>query len=70
MIIGALRMNAAFSGAAYIVYGQPGKSRQTLQLTDSSTIAFNVLSGDVYSWFGYSVSGAGIFFSPFKQCAG
>ncbi len=59
VIIGALRMNAAFSGAVYIVYGMSGKLRPAIQLTSSSTVSFTVLNGDAYSWFGYSVSGAG-----------
>ncbi len=59
VIIGGLGMNTAFSGAAYIVYGALGKTRSTLLLTDASTPAYSALKGDSYSWFGYSVSGAG-----------
>ncbi len=52
-------MNAGFAGAAYIVYGQKQKPQTVLQLTMTSSDAFSVLTGPTYSWFGYSVSGAG-----------
>ncbi len=60
VIIGALKMNDLFAGAAYIVNGKPAeKTQQTFQLTNSRTADYTVLSGDSHSWFGYSVSGAG-----------
>ncbi len=62
VIIGALRMNDLFAGAAYIVYGKPEKTQQTLQLTNTGTADYTVLSGEAHSWFGYSVSGAGAYF--------
>ncbi len=59
VIIGALRMNDALAGAAYIVYGKPHKIIQALKLTNIETTDYTVLSGEAHSWFGYSVSGAG-----------
>ncbi len=59
VIIGAIRMNDARSGAAYIVYGMDSKSRNTIQLTNIETSDYTVLNGEAHSWFGYSVSGAG-----------
>jgi hypothetical protein len=52
-------MNSALAGAAYIVYGGTGKSRQTLKLTNVGELAYTVLSGEAHMWLGYSVSGAG-----------
>ncbi len=59
MLGGALRMDNRFSGAAYVVYGQSG-GRPAVQIASlaSSGLGF-ALSGPIYSWFGFSVCGAG-----------
>ena len=68
IIVGALKMNAAMTGSAYIIYGQKLKPQHALVLTVVSTDLFTVLSGTIYSWFGYSVSGAGkLLFILFNQ---
>jgi hypothetical protein len=61
IIIGALRMNNGIAGAVYIVYGETETKQQALKLTNVGTNKYIVLSGVAHSWFGYSVSGAGIF---------
>ncbi len=63
VIVGALRANAVFSGAAYIVYGGHDKRQSPLQTTTMGSREFLVMFGIAYSWFGYSVSGAGLFVS-------
>ncbi len=59
IIVGALKMNAAMTGSAYIIYGQKQKPQYALLLSAVSSNLFTVLSGTIYSWFGYTVSGAG-----------
>jgi hypothetical protein len=53
LIVGALRANALYCGAAYVFFGS---SSGGIQSNNSMT-----LIGPDYSWFGYSVSGAGTF---------
>ncbi len=52
VIVGALRMNDLFSGAAYVVYG-------AAQLISANKAPVLLMSGAAHSWFGYSVSRAG-----------
>ncbi len=60
VIVGALRITSSFRGAAYIVFGRGTKSESPVQLANQNTNEFIViLKGGQFSWFGYSVSGAG-----------
>ncbi len=59
-------MNSGFSGAVFVVYGQKEKKQTSLQLSLRGSAAVSVLRGGLYSWFGYSVSGAGQLFLLFS----
>jgi hypothetical protein len=58
VIVGALKMNNLFSGTAYVIYGQVDNRAAVTVSAMSQSTGFT-LSGPSYSWFGYSVSGAG-----------
>ncbi len=61
MIIGALRKNKQYAGAVTVIYG---KSLQIspVVVTDRTMKAIDgfTITGSAWTWFGYSVSGAGI----------
>ena len=58
-VIGALQMNNYFSGAAYVVYGRATRSLGPLQLGSLGASRGFTVSGELWSWLGYSVSAAG-----------
>jgi hypothetical protein len=58
VIVGALLVNSLYSGAAHVIYG--GLSMISLTVDQITDMQGFTLSGPSYSWFGYSVSGAGI----------
>ncbi len=62
MIIGALKMNSFFSGAAYVIYGSTNlrvRNQINTLVAVNQAVSFY---GPSNSWFGYSVSGAGLNF--------
>ncbi len=61
IIIGALRVYDSYSGAAYVVYGGSSLGSVAMKtLGNNSHLGFLIASGLPYSWFGYSVSEAGL----------
>jgi hypothetical protein len=58
VIIGAVRQNNQFSGAAYVIYGASTKHGVWSVMSLNISTGF-ILLGPAWSWFGYSVSGAG-----------
>jgi hypothetical protein len=63
VIIGALTVANSYSGAAYVVFGSE-ELIGPINLTLLSVLEGFVLIGTPWSWFGYSVSGAGEFYFP------
>ncbi len=58
ILISALKMNAYFIGSAHVIYGTI-VTRQSFSVADLTATQGFVLTCDKFSWFGYSVSGAG-----------
>ncbi len=58
VIIGALLANSLYSGAAFVIYGGSALNSSVAVEQMTTTQGFT-LRGPNYSWFGYSVSGAG-----------
>ncbi len=58
VIVGALKQNDQFSGVAFVIYGAEERSSHVLTNSAVSTSWF-VVMGPAWSWFGYSISGAG-----------
>ncbi len=56
-IIGAVKGSEMFCGAVYIVYGSEVYGR--VDLTQLNNNKFLTVSGPKWSWFGFSLSGAG-----------
>ncbi len=59
IIIGALKVYDSYSGAAYVIYGGYNKCNVLLNTLGETGLGF-LISGPPNSWFGYSVSGAGL----------
>ena len=60
VIVGALKMNSFFSGAAYVIYGSTILYAQSPVGALIRTKQAGVFYGPSNSWFGYSVSEAGV----------
>jgi hypothetical protein len=55
-----MMQNNQFCGAAHVVYGASTK-REMISVANLNSSTGFVLLGPAWSWFGYSVSGAGEF---------
>jgi hypothetical protein len=60
VVVGALRANYLNSGAVYVIYGGPLESLQDVSVGSTLSNRVYVISGPSWSWFGYSVAGAGV----------
>ncbi len=59
VIIGALRISERYSGQVNIIFGGPKNGHLFASDLKSNVSLGYVIYGEPWSWFGYSVSGAG-----------